>query len=301
MPCGGWGCLWHRATARSARFTMLEILIPDTNESFQALKIAGDFTDWKEQPMQKVHGEGVGWSFVIESPMVEKYCPEGLPQEAMIHFKFIDDNGNWFTSDNFDLVPDEHNNINNAVLLHFQDGKLREDVAEEEVELPESVAEEPDKTPEPTLQATTPLPEPEEPEEPEVPEPTVPVPERTQTPVQDDSLIAEAHTPKDAVSTTPPGEQTVYFSPAKFTGKREGTSAEGTEEEDEAETPVAEKIFSSKGKPTTAVTATHGEADIIDSKKPEEYKGILQRLLRFLSAFFGSWFNFLTGRGTQDH
>lgn len=254
---------------------MLEILIPDSNKSFKALKIAGDFTDWEEKAMDKVGDEA--WSFQIDSSMVEKYCPKESPLEALIHFKFIDDNENWFTSDNFDLVPDEHNNINNAILLQFEDGKLKEKTVEQP-EVPAEVVEK-DETPEPTLEATT-------------PEPAEPA-----------AAGAETHTPKRSEPITPPGEETVFFSPGQYSSKRESTTADVTEEEDEAETPVAEKIFA-KGQPsaaaaTTAVTNTHGEADIVEATNSEEYKGILQRLLRLLSAFFGSWFNFLTGRGNK--
>ncbi|CAB4256703.1 similar to Saccharomyces cerevisiae YPL186C UIP4 Protein that interacts with Ulp1p, a Ubl (ubiquitin-like protein)-specific protease for Smt3p protein conjugates [Maudiozyma barnettii] len=281
---------------------MVEILIPDEKLTFKALKIAGDFTAWKIQPMVLVSkDESVehipSWRFVITDDMIKDYCTEESSNETMIHFKFIDDGDNWFTSDNFDLIPDENNNINNGILLQFENGKLKEETNIDIDDTPESSLIEPvlqDLTPDPSLENIAIV---------------------KQTSDDGDNGVATGDEDEDTAMDTineeqpvplvipqtpiksgrgsPVGDETVFFSPGMNIPK----GLDVTEDEDEAETPAAERAMVEKLKEDEINNLMNKE--VRETKDPEAYKGMLQRLIDFISAFFGSWFHFFTG-GNKD-
>lgn len=280
----------------------VEILIPDKNENFKKLQIAGDFTNWEIEPMKKKSNANniVGWQFIISNEMAEKYCSKESPEETMIHFKFIGDDGNWFTSDDFDLMPDEHNNVNNAILLQFENGKLKEqNIDDFTTKIVESIPQ--DLTPDPSLENVA---EQQQQQKDSIAndnnnddddddedtaldtisedQKQTPEPERVlpQTPI------------RSTVEDSPIGDETVFFSPSIISAKGQDV----TEEEDEAETPTTERnnmnIINSDVPITQQVT---------EKKDPDAYKSMLQRLIDFLSAFFGSWFGFFTKSHTEEN
>lgn len=235
---------------------MVQILIPDGQDSFQALKIAGDFTNWKIQPMIRQLSTTTGsWVFKITNDMVEKYCTEELQDQVLIHFKFIDDNNNWFTSDNFDLVSDENNNINNAVMLEFSNGKLKEEdkfVSENESVSSRSVTP---VTPAPTLEINTPVIE-------------------TNTIAKEDNDVLD--TLKVATPELVELDEDVYFSPNK-----EKIKENNTQDEDEA---VEDS--------TIPVEGSENDNKLLGIRDQTHYKTFLQRFIDFFWAFFGSWAKF---------
>lgn len=278
----------------------VDILIPDKNENFKKLQIAGDFTNWQIEPMTKVSNVNkiACWQFVITNEMAEKYCTKESPDQTMIHFKFIGDDGNWFTSGDFDLVPDEHNNVNNAVLLQFENGKLKEgnndDVAKKVVE---SVAQ--DLTPDPSLENVA---------EQQQQQQKDPITNNNEDDDDEDTALdsmSEEHKPIPDLETelpqtpvrpgredSPVGDETVFFSPSIISTKGQDV----TEEEDEAETPTTERNNMNIANPDVPVTHK-----ITEKKDPHAYKGMLQRLIDFISAFFGSWFGFFTKSHTEEN
>ncbi|SMN22555.1 similar to Saccharomyces cerevisiae YPL186C UIP4 Protein that interacts with Ulp1p, a Ubl (ubiquitin-like protein)-specific protease for Smt3p protein conjugates [Maudiozyma saulgeensis] len=283
---------------------MVEILIPDEKQTFKSLKIAGDFTNWKIQPMVAISNDDSlehvpAWKFNITDDMVKDYCSKESTEEIMIHFKFIDDNNNWFTSDNFDLIPDEHNNINNGILLKFEDGKLMEENNNNIEDNIESVLQ--DLTPDPTLENVSILKqtkdldsrnvgELEEEEEEDDDTALDTISEEQQEKV--DPLVIP-NTPKKSGRESPIGDETVFFSPGVNIPK----GLDVTEDEDEPETPAGEREMVDKLKTNEIDCPVNKE--IRETKDPETYKGILKRLIDFLSAFFGSWFHFFTGSNKE--
>ncbi|KAG0672602.1 hypothetical protein C6P45_000033 [Maudiozyma exigua] len=282
----------------------VEILIPDKNETFKKLQIAGDFTNWEIEPMRKVSQSteiagSSGWQFIITNEMAEKYCNKESADETMIHFKFIGDDGNWFTSDDFDLVPDENNNINNAVLLKFENGKLKEENIDDVVsDVVEPAAQ--DLTPDPSLEKTSEQQQQKDPieinnntdddddddtaldtiseEQKQTPDPVKAIP---QTPIKSERVDS------------PIGDETIFFSPSVISSKGQDV----TEDEDEAETPITER----RNLNTTNSEEILGAQEVAEKKDPNVYKGMLQRLIDFLSAFFGSWFGFFTKKHNSDN
>lgn len=86
----------------------MKIIYGHSADSFEKLKIAGDFSDWKPLSMVR-NGEG-RWEYVLD--------PTTLPPDTgKVHFKFIDDNGVWFTDEDYPKEVDEHSNENNVKLL----------------------------------------------------------------------------------------------------------------------------------------------------------------------------------------
>lgn len=97
---------------------MVEIVYDDSKGSFKNLKIAGDFTDWKIEPMDQ--NSQKQWVYTIDELFLNKKEGKGSPKEIRVHFKFIDDDDNWLVMDEFDSEPDEHNNINNVKVITFK-------------------------------------------------------------------------------------------------------------------------------------------------------------------------------------
>ncbi|QLQ77908.1 hypothetical protein HG537_0A01550 [Torulaspora globosa] len=87
----------------------MKILYCHSPDSFQNLQIAGDFSDWKPLSMVKNVESGL-WEYVIDSKKL-------APDTRKVHFKFIDDNGVWFTDDDYPKEVDEHSNENNVKFL----------------------------------------------------------------------------------------------------------------------------------------------------------------------------------------
>ena len=282
----------------------VEILIPDKDETFKKLQIAGDFTNWEIEPMRKVSQStkiaGFNcWQFIITNEMAEKYCNKESPDETMIHFKFIGDDGNWFTSDDFDLVPDENNNINNAVLLQFENGKLKEENIEEVVgDVVEPATQ--DLTPDPSLEKISEQQQQKDPieinnngEEDDDDDTALDTisEEQKQTPDPDKAI---PQTPiKSEREDSPIGDETIFFSPSVISSKGQDV----TEDEDEAETPIAER----RNLNITNSEEVSGAQEVAEKKDPHVYKGMLQRLIDFISAFFGSWFGFFAKKHNSEN
>lgn len=86
---------------------MVKIIYGHSTDNFQELKVAGDFSQWEIKPMAK-YSEFWEYNFYKGS----------LPPEAkVVHFKFIDDNGTWFTDDDYAKETDANNNENNVRIL----------------------------------------------------------------------------------------------------------------------------------------------------------------------------------------
>ncbi|QLL30342.1 hypothetical protein HG536_0A01590 [Torulaspora globosa] len=87
----------------------MKIIYCHSPDNFQNLQIAGDFSDWKPLSMVKNGKDGL-WEYVIDSRKLP-------PDTGKVHFKFIDDNGVWFTDDDYPKEVDEHSNENNVKML----------------------------------------------------------------------------------------------------------------------------------------------------------------------------------------
>lgn len=87
----------------------MKIIYCHSPDSFQHLQIAGDFSDWEPMSMVKNVEDGL-WEYVIDTRKLD-------PDAGKVHFKFIDDNGVWFTDDDYPKEVDEHSNENNVKLL----------------------------------------------------------------------------------------------------------------------------------------------------------------------------------------
>lgn len=86
---------------------MPKIIYGHSTDHFEALKVAGDFSKWEIEPMTK---KSEFWEYT--------FYKGSLPAETkIIHFKFIDDNGIWFTDDNYAKETDANNNENNVRIL----------------------------------------------------------------------------------------------------------------------------------------------------------------------------------------
>lgn len=95
---------------------MLEIKYWDRTKRFHELNVAGDFNNWSQCSMTYDPVELI-WSYRLtkeDEDSCDKFDKDG---DKTIHFKFIDQDGNWFTLDEFDTDLDEHNNVNNVQKL----------------------------------------------------------------------------------------------------------------------------------------------------------------------------------------
>ncbi|CAL9728296.1 hypothetical protein MOUN0_D00848 [Monosporozyma unispora] len=107
---------------------------------FKSLKIAGDFNNWQIEPMilSKVDSKPV-WIYQIKDSLLSNCKNLNDKNEILVHFKFIDDNENWFIVPDYASEPDEHNNINNVKVAKpnafstEQDDKVERDATTEVV------------------------------------------------------------------------------------------------------------------------------------------------------------------------
>lgn len=77
------------------------------------LNIAGDFTQWEAVPMTKNYIADE-WEFEIKKEKIK--CAEGV--SLSLHFKFIDQDGKWFTNNKFAKEFDNEGNENNVLYLN---------------------------------------------------------------------------------------------------------------------------------------------------------------------------------------
>ncbi|CCF56976.1 hypothetical protein KAFR_0B06790 [Kazachstania africana CBS 2517] len=108
---------------------MSEIVYSQKESSFANLRIAGDFTNWEIKSMEKRSDGDVDtdtWVYPIEESFLKSKSHDDK-QKIPICFKFIDDNGNWFTVDAFEKDRDEHNNVNNVKTIDL------DEIAEESI------------------------------------------------------------------------------------------------------------------------------------------------------------------------
>ncbi|GAV55709.1 hypothetical protein ZYGR_0AY01010 [Zygosaccharomyces rouxii] len=86
---------------------MVKVIYGHSADHFQALKVAGDFSQWEIKPMTK---SSEFWEY--------NFYKGSLPADSkVIHFKFIDDNGTWFTDNDYAKETDANNNENNVRVL----------------------------------------------------------------------------------------------------------------------------------------------------------------------------------------
>lgn len=96
--------------------------------NFKSLKIAGDFNDWQIEPMElKDVGRQTFWIYSIEDSKLRNCKKLNDNGELLVHFKFIDDYNNWFTTSDYATEPDEHNNINNVEVVTYREKELEKD------------------------------------------------------------------------------------------------------------------------------------------------------------------------------
>ncbi|QHS76554.1 Uip4p [Saccharomyces paradoxus] len=96
---------------------MVTIVFDHPAEDFPDLKIAGEFTDWEGVPM-KINTDSGKWEYEFDESSTTKHN-----DKDKVHFKFIDQNGNWFADDEYPKEIDEHSNENNvATLSNNEDG-----------------------------------------------------------------------------------------------------------------------------------------------------------------------------------
>ncbi|CAL9736907.1 hypothetical protein MOSE0_K10440 [Monosporozyma servazzii] len=123
---------------------MIEIIYPvyQTDETevennnaskFKSLKIAGDFNNWQIEPMvqSEVDSKAV-WIYQIKDSLLSNCKNLNDKNEILIHFKFIDDNGDWFIVPDYSSELDEHNNINNVKVAKPNDPIGKQDEIESE-------------------------------------------------------------------------------------------------------------------------------------------------------------------------
>lgn len=123
---------------------MIEIVYPvyQTDETevennnaskFKSLKIAGDFNNWQIEPMvQSELDSKAVWIYQIKDSLLSNCKNLNDKNEILIHFKFIDDNGDWFIVPDYSSEPDEHNNINNVKVAKPNDPIGKQDEIETE-------------------------------------------------------------------------------------------------------------------------------------------------------------------------
>ncbi|CAR29417.1 hypothetical protein ZYGR_0AD00990 [Zygosaccharomyces rouxii] len=86
---------------------MVKVIYGHSADHFKELKVAGDFSQWEIKPMLK---NSEFWEY--------NFYKGSLPPEAKaLHFKFIDDNGIWFTDNDYAKETDANNNENNVRIL----------------------------------------------------------------------------------------------------------------------------------------------------------------------------------------
>lgn len=128
--------------------------------SFESLKIAGDFNNWQIEPMVKddTNESKPVWKYHIGESQLKNCNKTNDRNDTVIHFKFIDDNDNWFIVPDYTSEPDEHNNINNVKIViskqqvHEEEGEQEEEKLKEDPSLAKTdIVDEGPETPEPSL------------------------------------------------------------------------------------------------------------------------------------------------------
>ena len=94
---------------------MVTIVFDHPAEDFPELKIAGEFTNWEGVPM-KINTSSGKWEYKFDESSVTKHN-----DKDKVHFKFIDQNGNWFADDEYPKEVDEHSNENNVATLNNEE------------------------------------------------------------------------------------------------------------------------------------------------------------------------------------
>ncbi|QLG75070.1 hypothetical protein HG535_0H03970 [Zygotorulaspora mrakii] len=125
---------------------MVKIIYKHSGRNFQNLRIAGDFTDWKALPMVKKLEVGAcedSWEVSVDATRL----PKGA---SKIHFKFIDDDGIWFTDDNYAKEVDESSNENNVKFI--TENETNKSETDPDNEYPTKIADDGPKSPAPSLQ-----------------------------------------------------------------------------------------------------------------------------------------------------
>ncbi|EJS41474.1 uip4p [Saccharomyces arboricola H-6] len=112
---------------------MITIVFDHPADGFPDLKIAGEFTDWKGVPM-KINADSGKWEYGLDESSLAKH-----EDKNKVHFKFIDQNGNWFADDEYPKEIDEHSNENNVATL--EDNKDEGSAKEVKDEVDESTNE----------------------------------------------------------------------------------------------------------------------------------------------------------------
>lgn len=115
---------------------MVDIVFPVIKGSFSDLKIATNLNNWTIEHMRRVSNpselnipkeianEKDIWTYEIPDDVIAKLVSEnGQDSNFRLHFKFVDDNSNWFTAGEFAKISDD-NNINNILVLLFEKGKV---------------------------------------------------------------------------------------------------------------------------------------------------------------------------------
>lgn len=93
---------------------MSKIIFKHSGNGASALKVAGDFTDWAIVPMG-YQDDSKQWEYNLDTEKLKSFAIGD--NEFKIHFKFIDEDGNWFTDDNFAKEIDDRGNENNVLYL----------------------------------------------------------------------------------------------------------------------------------------------------------------------------------------
>lgn len=219
---------------------MVAIIYRHKAKEFNELKIAGGFNNWEIVPMQWSPAKEQ-WEYELD---LEK-IPAALTK---IHFKFIDDQGNWFTDSNYAKEIDEHNNENNVKLLpgHQETATASDD---KDVSYQDEQLEKGPITPAPSLVA-----------------------EKT----------AEKHTttedPKPVPEALPEVTETIVEESAKALTDEEDT-ANSSEEQTRVEEEEPEQI--------EEVTDTNETKNtVIKGSDADMYKTLLQKIIEFFVSWF---------------
>lgn len=111
---------------------MAKIIYGHSSDDYQNLKIAGDFSGWEPLPMGRNSITHL-WEHKVDFSKL----PNGTEK---VHFKFIDDNGNWFTDEDYPKEVDASSNENNVKLFTKEEIGEEDPAFEMDDEGPESPA-----------------------------------------------------------------------------------------------------------------------------------------------------------------
>ncbi|KAL3237477.1 Uip4p [Nakaseomyces bracarensis] len=291
---------------------MVSIIYSHEGAKFKDLKIAGGFNKWEVVPMTWNSSQNQ-WEYELQD------IPKGVKK---IHFKFIDDSGNWFTDINYAKEIDEHNNENNVKMLP---------ATTESEEMNQNADENVPATPVPSLhnkvQSDIEAEDPEEPNNEEnkeqksyknvgkssgfndtsktmindkkykEDEPVVTEPATTK-PVVTEPVVTKSAVPEPAMHETVIPESMVHENVVKE-NRTESQQNKSISDDDDDEIYSADSTrvndeSSEEPDETTDVDkgSTSGNNKVMKTEEHlEEYKNILQSIL----GFFASWFAWLRG------